>query len=110
MEMRVRLPHLPLRFSLVLCASMVKGKSRPASNGVFQVQILVGVLTVLWCSWCSGFCTPGCEPGSIGSTPFEHPLRQMTNLEIRMTKSEFDVISLVTCTSFVLRHSFDIRF
>ena len=56
-------------------ASMVKWKSCLASNEVFRVQLLVGVLlrTLSRCLWCSGFCTAGCEPDGGGSTPLRHP-------------------------------------
>ena len=56
--------------------SMVKRKSCCGSNAEFWVQILVGLLLIQsWCSWCSGRCMPGCEPGGKGSTPFGYPRR-----------------------------------
>ena len=31
---------------------------------------------IVWCPWCSGSCTAGCEPEGGGSTPLGHPLRK----------------------------------
>src|ERR1700676_2547487 len=64
--MRVRLPCLPL----VYFAPMVKWTSSPASNRVFRVQVLVGVLAC-W-SW-KGYPNWRREP--VGSRPSATALR-----------------------------------
>lgn len=65
--MWVQIPCLPL-------APMVKWTSCLVSTEVFRVRVLVGVLTTnAWCPWCSGHCTPGCEPEGGSSTLPGHP-------------------------------------
>src|SRR5437764_13726641 len=72
-------------------SSMVKRKSFLASNEEFRVRLLVELLQVTWFPWCSGCCTPGCEPGGMGSTPIGYPSRRMPKFECRMTNEWVDL-------------------
>src|SRR5262245_17321757 len=94
--MRVRLPCLPLHERI--CASMVKR----IITSRFEREIPGSSPgRGIWCLWCSGFCTAGCEPEGGGSTPLRHPSERSTIERgpglYRVHKTKSTDCSLVTC-------------